>query len=115
MDETSEPKDNEMNEAKQVQTWVRRYAQNRSLPVLFNLAVFLLLWVAISLPSYWGGVAYRRGNPVVFAICLVVVLCALLATLYISVPDWGGRRLQKVGEKLYAKEGRVTIATGIGK
>jgi hypothetical protein len=115
MNETSQPKDKELQEAKQMQHWVRRYAQNRSLPVLFNLAVFLLLWIGISLPSYWGGLAYRSGNTAVFAVCLVVLVFALLLTIYVSVPRWGGRRLQKVGEKLYANEGRVTIAAGTSK
>ena len=83
--------------------------------MLFNLAVFLLLWIAISVPSYWGGVAYRSGNTAEFAVCLVVLIFALLATIYASIPRWGGRRLQKIGEKLYANEGRVTIAAGTGK
>ena len=115
MNETLQPKNDELQEAKQMQHWVRRYAQNRSLPVLFNLAIFLLLWVAISVPSYWGGVAYRSGNFFVFAVCLAVLAVALLATIYVSIPSYGGRRLKKIGEALYANEGRVTIAAGTGR
>jgi hypothetical protein len=115
MNETSQSKDKELQEAKQMQHWVRRYAQNRSLPVLVNLAVFLLLWIAISVPSYWGGVAYRSGDTLLLAICLVALVFAVMAMIYVSIPRWGGRRLEQIGQKLYANEGRVTIAAGAGK
>jgi hypothetical protein len=100
----------ELENARQLQHWVRRYAQNRSVPTMVSLAVFLLLFLAISVPSYWGGVAYRAGNVPVFVVCLAVVVVAMVATFYLSVPAWGGRRLQRLAEGLNARAGRVTIA-----
>jgi hypothetical protein len=100
----------ELEETRQLQRWVRYYAQNRSLPVLAALAVFALLFLAISLASYWGGMAYRAGNTPVFVICLVAAIAAVAVTIFLSVPRWGGRRLQQLARVLYAREGSVTIA-----
>lgn len=116
MNEFSEkPEQDELEEAQQMQRWVRRYAQNRSLPVVVFLVVFALLCLAIGVPSYWGGMAYREGNTTLLAVCIAVLIVALAATIYISVPRWGGRRLQQLAERLYAREGQVTIATPRGK
>jgi len=101
----------QLEEARQLQRWVRRYAQNRSLPVMVFLGVFTLLCLAIGVPSYWGGVAYRAGNIPVLVACLAVVIVAVAATIYLSVPRWGGRVLQRLAETLYAREGSVTIST----
>jgi hypothetical protein len=109
MNTSSEPERDELDEARQIQRLVRRYAQNRSLPVAVALAVFAVLFVAIGLSSLLAGIAYRNGNTLLFAICLVAAIAAILATFYLSVPRWGGRRLQRLGEKLYEEEGRATI------
>jgi hypothetical protein len=104
----------ELDDAQQMQRWVRRYAQNRSLPVVVNLIAFAILFLAIALPSYWGGIAYRNGNSMLLAICLGMLAIALTATIYLSVPRWGGQRLQRMAERLYAREGRVTISVPPG-
>jgi hypothetical protein len=111
MSESSRPKQNELEEAQRIQWWVRRYAQNRTLPVVVGLVVFALLFLLISVPSYWAGEAYRNGNPIVLAICLAVLTVALIATIYVSIPRWGGQRLQRLANRLYGDEGQVTIAT----
>jgi len=102
---------NELEDAQQMQRWVRRYAQNRSLGVAVGIIVFLALFLGISGSSYWGGMAYRDGNAPLLAVCVVVLILAMAATIYLSIPGWGGRRLQQVAERLYAREGQVTIAT----
>jgi hypothetical protein len=98
-----------LNETQQMQRWVRRYAQNRSLPVVVFLVLFAMLSVTIGAASYFGGLAYRDGHTSLFATCLVVLILSLAATVFFSVPGWGGRLLQQASEKLYAREGRVTI------
>lgn len=106
-----EQHEDELEEAQRIQRWVRRYAQNRSLPVAVGLIVFGLLFLAISASSLWGGIAYRNGDTTLFAICLGVAIVAMAATIYFSVPQWGGRRLQQLAGRLYEAEGSVTIAT----
>ena len=108
---SEESKREQLEEAQQLQYWVRHYAQNRSLPVMVALAVSALLFLAIGVPSYWGGVAYRAGNIPMFVACVAVVIVAMAATIYVSVPRWGGRRLQQIAEAVYAREGSVTIST----
>jgi hypothetical protein len=105
----------ELDDAQQIQRWVRRYAQNRSLPVVVNLIAFTILFLAIALTSYWGGIAYRNGNSMLLAICLGILTIALTATIYLSVPRWGGQRLQRMAAGLYAREGRVTISVPPGR
>ncbi len=109
MNTSLEPEQNELEESRRIQRWVHRYAQNRSLPVAVGLIVFALLFLAISLSSLWGGIAYRRGDTVQFSLCLGVAIVAMAATMYLSIPGWGGRRLQELGERLYEAEGRATI------
>jgi hypothetical protein len=111
MNEIVEPNQNELEEAQQIQRWARRYAQNRSLPVAVALLVNVVLFLAISVSSYFGGMAYRGGNTVLLAICLSVLAVALAATIYFAIPRWGGRRLQEIANRLYADEGQVSIST----
>jgi hypothetical protein len=101
----------QLEEARELQRSVRHYAQNRTLPVMIALAVFALLSLAIGVPSYWGGVAYRGGDATLFALCLVVVILAVTATIVLSVPRWGGQYLQRIAESVYAKEGNVTVSS----
>jgi len=109
MTSSPEPEQNELDESRRIHRWIRRYAQNRSLPVAISLIVFTLLFLAISLSSLWGGIAYRNGNMVLFSFCLGVAIVAMVATIYVAVPRWGGRRLHELGQKFYESEGRATI------
>ncbi len=112
---SKKPERDELEEARQMQHWVRRYAQNRSLGVVVFLAVFALLSLAIAVPSYWGGMAYRNGNVALLTICIGVLAVAVAGTIYLSVPRWGGQLIEGVTNKLYAREGRVTITGHYGK
>jgi hypothetical protein len=116
MNDSSEKSERgELEDAQQIQRRVRRYARNRSLPVVVFLIVFAMLYFAVGLPSYWGGMAYRDGNAALLVVCIIALIVALAATIYLSVPWWGGQRLQQVAERLYAREGRVTISIPRGK
>jgi hypothetical protein len=109
MNSSSETDRNELNEMKQIERLVRGYAQNRSLPVAVALAAFGLTFLAIAVPSVLAGIAYRNGNTVLLGICMAAVAMAMVGLLYLSIPRWGGRRLQQLGESLYGDEGRATI------
>lgn len=111
MNEPSKKSLKELEEMRQLQHWVRYYAQNRSLPVVVVLLAFALLSLGIGLLSYFGGMAYRNGSWGLLAVCTVALVFALAATIYVSVPRWGGLRLQQLAQSLYAREGSVTITT----
>lgn len=94
---------------KEIAGLTRTYAQNRSLGVVVALLVFAALSAGISTLSYAGGVAYRDGNQVLLGTCMAALVPVLAAVVYISIPKWGGRRLEALTGRLYS-EGNVSIA-----
>jgi hypothetical protein len=85
------------------------YAQNRSLGVVVNLLIFLVLWAAIGVPSYFGGMAYRDSQWFLLGVCITILIVALAATVYFSVPRWGGRLMLRINDRLYAGEGSARL------
>jgi len=94
----------------QISKWARVYGQNRSLGVVVFMIIFLLLCAGIGVPSYLAGVAWRSDNMPLFWGSIVALVPALGATIYLSVPRWGGRLQWRVVQKLYASEGNVAFA-----
>jgi len=76
---------------KEIPKWTRKYAQNRTIPVLIALAINLCLFAGIAIPSYFGAMAYRSGNLVLFWICIFVVAVAMISLALFCVPKWGGK------------------------
>lgn len=110
MSESREPQNpSPPDDPRQIPKWTRIYAQNRSLPVVVSLLIFLILAGAIGLPSYLAGYAYRSGNIPLLAACMGVLAVAVTALFYMAIPSWGGRRMDELAQRLYAKEGAVTI------
>jgi hypothetical protein len=103
------PSSIEQERSKEIAELTRTYAQNRSLGVVVALLVFTALSAGISILSYAGGVAYREGNQLLFWTCMVALVPVLAAVVYVSVPKWGGRRLEALTSHLY-REGNVSIA-----
>lgn len=89
--------------------WVRRYAQNRSVPMLLSLCVFAVLFAGISGFSYLAGSAYRARQYGQFAWLLAVDLIFVVADVYVSVPRFGGRWVAQFCERLGTQEGRVEL------
>ena len=105
-----QPTEDSPADPRQISKWTRTYAQNRSLGVVVNTLLFVLLSLAIGLPSYWGGIAYRSGNMLLFWLCIAAVVPAVIAVAYFSVPRWGGQRIEEIIRRLYASEGEVTVS-----
>jgi hypothetical protein len=93
----------------QIPRWVRRYAQNRSAPVLIAVICFALLFGGIAGFSYLAGMAYRSGQRLQLLVCVAGLLLSLAANTWFSVPRWGGRWLQRLGERYYSREGQVEL------
>jgi hypothetical protein len=91
------------------------YAQNRSLGVVISMIVFLLLCAAIGGPSYLAGEAYRSGNMLLFWVAIALLVPAVGALGYCSVPRWGGKLLERLTQRLYAKEGNVSFLPPSGR
>jgi len=109
--------DNKQNQAtrdverlKEIPKWTRKYAQNRTIPVLIALAINLCLFAGIAIPSYFGGKAYRSGNLVMFWICVFVLAVAMISLFFFCVPKWGGKFIGRISRRLYNREGNVMIS-----
>ena len=98
------------DDSQKVSKWTRRYAQNRSLGVVVFLVIIGLVFFAISGTSYLARQAYRSDNMPVFGVCLVLLVLALAANLYLAVPRWGGKLLARINKRIYAQQGQVTIS-----
>ena len=111
-DEDKKIETQDVEKVKDITKWTKRYAENRTLTFIVSMVVFLVLFGAIGLPSYFGGRAYRDGNMVLFWICMFFVICACLATFILSVPRWGLKFNNLLTRRLYRKEGEVVFARG---
>ncbi len=111
--ETHTNRDSEVcNDPRELGKWTRVYAQNRTVPLMVFMVVFLLLCAAIGASSCLVVWAYLRGNMLVFVPGVVLLALAVAADVYISVPRWGGKRMEQISARLYAREGNVAVACG---
>ena len=95
---------------KRIAKLARTYAQNRSLGVVVFMVVFVVLSAAIGGPSYLAGESYRSGNMPLFWVSIALLVPAAAALIYLSIPIWGGKLMERVVQRLYAKEGMVAFS-----
>lgn len=89
--------------------WTKIYAQTRTVPVMVAIVVFLGLYVAVGGSSYLAGNAYRSGSIVQFCVYMCLLVLAVGAVAFFSVPRWGGQLLERVAKRYYSKEGYVSL------
>ena len=99
----------EAERSQEIARWTRIYAQTRSLGLIMNLLIFVVVNAGIAIPSYYGGNAYRSHNLPLFWGCLGVAIFFSVICIYISIPKLGGRKLEAIGTHLYS-EGNVSLA-----
>lgn len=100
-----------LDDPRQIAKWTRVYAQNRSLPFIVSMLLFLVLSVTIGALSYLTAYAYVKGYNLILSGCILVLALTCAAVIYVSIPRWGGRLLEQLSQTLYAKEGSVTVST----
>ncbi len=99
----------DMEKLKEIPKWTRKYAQNRTIPVLIGMVIFLCLFGGIGGSSYFGGHAYQAGNMVLFWFCVFVMAVSMICLFFFSVPKWGGKFIVRISKRLYGREGDVLI------
>ena len=62
----------DMAKLKEIPKWTRKYAQNRTIPNLVQIVIFLCIYAGIGVPSYFLGKAVITDNKVLTLICVVV-------------------------------------------
>ena len=100
----------DVEKLKEIPKWTRKYAQNRVLPVLISLVIFSCIFAGIAIPSYFGGKAHRSGNTVLSWICIFVSAIAMISLFFFCVPKWGGKFIKRISQRLYGREGTVSIS-----
>jgi len=104
---TSNITSNDMAEIRSLGRWTQRYVHSRSVPVLISLAVFgVLMGVMLTLWSA-AGEAYRSDNTPLLVVCGVGLAVAHGVLAWLSVPAWGGKRLQRWAWRYYDREGHA--------
>ena len=91
-----------LDDPRKISRWTQTYAQHRSLALVFFQIVFIVLFLGMTLPSYYMGNAYRAGNVPLFWLCIVVLMLAFAGTVFLSVPWWGGRQIERLATRFYA-------------
>lgn len=95
---------------KEIPKWTRRYAENRTLPFLIGMITSLFFSIAVGVPSYFGGKAYRHGNMALFGICVSLLTLVSVAVIFFSFTKWGEKFTDRIIRRLYGSEGMVTLA-----
>ncbi|MBN2311389.1 MAG: hypothetical protein JXR94_20600 [Candidatus Hydrogenedentes bacterium] len=100
---------------RQIPRWTRRYAMNRrSFGVALNIGVFLFLFGVIKGFSHLSGVAHRAGETflsyLLFAPALIACVVVCVGSIYLSVPKWGGRKLEGLLKRLEGRGGSATLS-----
>ena len=91
--------------------WTRVYAQNRrSLAVAVFLALYACLTAAMGGLSYLAGSAYRSDNMTLFVASILALIPVTAGIVYLAIPCWGGRLLDRVVQRHYAKEGNAAFS-----
>lgn len=109
--------DQNLENLKDIPKWTQKYAQNRTVPMLVSLAIFMLLFAGISLSSYFGGRAFISGNTFLLGFCIVIALVSMICLFITSIPKYGGRIISRISGRFYAREGSAAprISKSMGK
>jgi hypothetical protein len=98
------------NDPRKMGKLARSYARNRSLFMVVFLVIFLILYAALGGSSYFGAMAYRYGQWGLLCVCIVILIVGLAGTVYLSVPRWGGKLIERITKRLYAGEGNAQLS-----
>lgn len=97
------------DQAKSIQQWTRTYAQNRTLGLVVNLCIFVLLSGMIGGSSLLTAYAFVKGVTGLQILGVLASALSIVALVWFSVPRWGGRWQERMAARLYAKEGQVSV------
>lgn len=94
---------------KEIPKWTRRYAQNRTLPSLLFLFLFLVWGLSARATSRLAREAFRAGNMIEFYLAMAGVAILLGLFIWFVVPRWGGAWFQAVTKRIDTKDGDVVL------
>lgn len=105
---TQRPAGSAQDDLRQLPKWVRRYAQNRTLPTLVFLVIIALSVTALAPLVYLVERAYRAGD-LTRAVLFIILSAGVFASLLWFRFVIGARVSRRIGERLYRGEGDVSM------
>ncbi len=109
MTRNAEKQANEQDQdIREIPTWARRYAENRTLPVAANMVIFVLGFLGIGGLSYLTAWAYVSGHRPLAAVSMLFLAAILVFWLWYSFVG-GAAITRRITERLYRAEGQVSI------
>ena len=94
---------------KEIPKWTRRYVQNRTVPLLLFLFLFLVWSYLAGTGSKLAGLAYRAGNMTEFYFSMTVVAAMVAVLIWSLVQGWRGRWSEKLTKRIYRETGDVVL------
>jgi len=101
------PRSTQDNDVRDIPKWARRYAQNRTLPMLVFFAIFVVGFAAFGGLSYLTAWAYVTGQRAL-AVAAMLVLSGFAAWWMWFSFVGGPRIMRRITERLYHSEGAVS-------
>lgn len=95
---------------KEIPTWTRRYAQNRTLPFLLSLFVCLVWSLCARSAARLVMQSFKAGNTIEFYFWTAVVAALVAFIIWFIVPRWGGRWVQKRTKRIHNDDGDVVLS-----
>lgn len=106
--EANDWKEEDYADAREIPKWARRYAQNRTIPVLVALGIFLLGFGVFAGLSYLTARAAKNDQRIL-AGASAVLLSGFAAWWMWFAFVGGSRIIQRISQRLYRAEGNVSL------
>jgi len=108
--ETKDDAPDAPDRVREMPKWVRSYAHNRTLPVLANLGLYLLAFVAIGGLSMLAAREGQAGHKVAAVALVVVSLAACALWVWLVMTHRSTRLSGALSSRLYGAEGTAVAA-----
>ena len=107
------PLEKQYDQVRDIPKWARRYAQNRTLPVVVFLGIFVFGWCMFAGLSYLTAWAYKADQRFLAAVSMLVLCAFAVWWLWFSFVG-GTRIMRQISERLYRAEGSVLVGPPLG-
>jgi hypothetical protein len=101
------------DDVREIPKWAQRYAQNRTLPLVVSLGIFVFGSCMFGGLSYLIVWAYVHGNRVMAGASMLVLCAFAVWWLWFSFVG-GARIMRQISERLYRGEGSVSVGLPLG-
>ncbi len=97
------------NSIKEIPKWTRRYVQNRTVPFLLTLSLFLVWSYLAGTGSKLAREAFRAGNMTEFYFAMTVVVAMVALLVWSFVPGWGWGWMKRLTNRIQKESGDAAL------